>query len=853
MKAGEKSRTSRLKRLFSRPKKEQKKPKEEAPKQEEPKQVIVAAPSKHKVKGRTDIWSDQIDAWWAGTKAKRKETAKREREMETTRIKYTTAIFTFIAMALAFSLVPLLSWPLPLLLALLVAFVTWQKPRIGMPVGSILIGLGMLYHLSMHTTTLDVNFIALLGDVPYRIVFTAVFIGLFVALPVVFYRYRHAIVIDLGIIAAMSLAYNQTYFLAIPLILTAAVFYKKDAVLAAMYYALISTPLMIMQYYYFYISTKTGTTVEWWNLKGSAPPLFGPLTETFKLLQTSMGSFRLYNASNLTDLITRQFTTYPDVLGKTMRSAILQYRDSFPGILMFIVVVVGMVLLLMIFGVGLIKKTNIPYGDRVIYSLVATLAAAIFFVLLVSLQGSLAYTANVGSSAWALAALATLALTMPVSLINYQPKKSATQDMIKDKANELKAKLETLEGQLKIVKSTIPVNVSLTEVKMLLVKDKLDDILEKAQKGYYETQEIDKIFGQLDKGVNAEIVALITELNNILGEYQIFVNTEYASWFGRLRDVGLQFKANMKPHYEPDLPIEQRIQNIQEVIAAGRALTMEVIDVVNPIYTIIRVLYDPNLPEESEALAFAKKKLDEDTPWPALSEIYVALNNWRKQYGEEIAKSTEYLKNSLQPIIDLSSQSSSLAPVLGDKLPSIIGDAKKALFLKEASEKKPLNVINLITIQELLDTTIDLSKDVFTILNTALMQQQKDIEDMLPTTNYIWEKNATLNERMEQALEVLNNPRSEVNEVLENLPRFESYIEECIQTLTIYNERREFMLNYPTAKIAIEDQLKQKMSITTHDLPFETKYAAEYLKLYYLHNFNSYNFDKDNMILIKKD
>ena len=91
MKAGEKSRTSRLKRLFSRPKKEQKKPKEEAPKQEEPKQVIVAAPSKPKVKGRTDIWSDQIDAWWAGTKVKRKETAKREREMETTRIKLIAA------------------------------------------------------------------------------------------------------------------------------------------------------------------------------------------------------------------------------------------------------------------------------------------------------------------------------------------------------------------------------------------------------------------------------------------------------------------------------------------------------------------------------------------------------------------------------------------------------------------------------------------------------------------------------------------------------------------------------------------------------------------------------------------
>jgi hypothetical protein len=843
LKAGEKSRTSRLKRLFSRPKKEQKKPKEEEPKQE-----IVTAPSKPKVKGRTDIWSDQIDAWWAGTKVKHKETAKREREMETTRIKLMAGVATFIAMALAFSLVPLLSQPLPILLALLVAFVTWFKPRIGMPVGSIIIGFGMLYQLSL------VNFIALLGDVPYRIAFTAVFMGLFVALPIVFYRYRHAIIIDFGIMAAMVLSNNSTTFLAIPLILTMAVFYKRDSVLAAVYYALISTPLMIMEYFTNFIAKTPANVTEWWKLPGSAPPLFEPLTNTFHNLSLStMGSFRLFNASELVTKIMDQFTTYPDVLGKTLRSALLQYRDSIPGILLFVVIIVGVVLALMVFGVGLIKKANFSYGDRVLYSLVATLAAALFFVFLDRLQGSLAYTAKVGGTTWVLSALATLALTLPISLINYQPKKNATQDMIKDKANELKVKLETLEGQLKIVKNTIPVNVGMTEVKMLLVKDKLDDILEKAQKGYYETQEIDKIFGQLDKGVSAEIDALITELNNILGEYQIFVNTEYASWFGRLRDVGLQFKANMKPHYEPDLPLEQRIQNIQEVLAAGRVLTNEVIDVVNPIYTIIRVLYDQGLPEESEAIDFAKKKLDEDAPWPALSELYVALNNWRKQYGEEIEKSTEYLKNSLTPIIELQSQSSSLAPVLGDKLPSILADAKKALFLKEASEKKPLNVINLITIQELLDTTIDLSKDVFTILNTALMQQQKDIEEMLPTTNYLWEKNATLNERMAQALEVLNNPRSEVNEVLENLPRFENYIEECIQTLTIYNERREFMLNYPTAKIAIEDQLKQKMSLTIYDLPFEAKYAAEYLKLYYLHNFNDYNFDKDNTILTKKD
>ena len=179
-------------------------------------------------------------------------------------------------------------------------------------------------------------------------------------------------------------------------------------------------------------------------------------------------------------------------------------------------------------------------------------------------------------------------------------------------------------------------------------------------------------------------------------------------------------------------------------------------------------------------------KLDEKAPWQAVEALYVALNNWRKQYGDEIAKSTEYLKSSLKPIIDLPLQSGSLGPVLGDKMPMILGDAKKASLIKDTSEKKQLNVLNLLTIEYLLDGVLDISKDVFSILNEALNNQEKDIVEMLPTSNYLWEKNVTLNERMTEALTVLSSPRSKVNEIMENLPKFEGYINECIQTPVSY-------------------------------------------------------------------
>ena len=93
------------------------------------------------------------------------------------------------------------------------------------------------------------------------------------------------------------------------------------------------------------------------------------------------------------------------------------------------------------------------------------------------MQGPLAFTATVDGGTIAYATLATLAFTLPISLINYQPKKNATSDMITEKANELISKLQVFETQLNTVKTNIPLNVSGTDVKMLLIKDKINDIL----------------------------------------------------------------------------------------------------------------------------------------------------------------------------------------------------------------------------------------------------------------------------------------------------------------------------------------------------------------------------------------
>jgi hypothetical protein len=87
---------------------------------------------------------------------------------------------------------------------------------------------------------------------------------------------------------------------------------------------------------------------------------------------------------------------------------------------------------------------------------------------------------------------------------------------------------------------------------------------------------------------------------------------------------------------------------------------------------------------------------------------------------------------------------------------------------------------------------------------------------------------------------------------MENLPKTLAYVDESVQTLAVYAERREFLLNYSTAEAAIEEQLKTKKCLTPQDLPFQQRFAGEYLRLFYSQRFSEYSFDKENMQLTKK-
>ncbi len=208
--------------------------------------------------------SNSLTGGFAGWFSKRRQRSKKDKPAEPKSTRYLTFIFTLISMMLILSLVPFFPQPAPFLIAVLIAFITLINPMIGMSVGSVPIALGLLYHIS------NLNFIAGLGSAEVRVFIIALFMFFFVMLPIRFRRYEDAIAINIGIIAASTLFFDQTYFLAIPLLLTTATVYKRAQIgLSAAYYALISVPLMLEQYYQL---VQTIPRTDFWNDPGAVPP-----------------------------------------------------------------------------------------------------------------------------------------------------------------------------------------------------------------------------------------------------------------------------------------------------------------------------------------------------------------------------------------------------------------------------------------------------------------------------------------------------------------------------------------------------------------------------------------------------
>jgi hypothetical protein len=713
-----------------------------------------------------------------------------------------------------------------------------------MPIGTPIIALGLLYHLS------SLNFIVMLGDTFVREIVVFMFIFLFAALPILFHRYRDAIAINLGITAAILLFFSQTYYLAAPLIATSAVFFKKKAILSAVFYGMLSMPLMMMQYLQ-HISQIPQD--DWWVVAGSSPPIYVSLSQVFKGLADSMSQFRLYDTSKIVWSITGQIYGTPEPAEHTVGEVLSHYLDSIPGIALFLVMVLGIVIFITFAVRTFLTKTPEFQGERLMPMFTAVIATALFFVLIGGLQNALAFRADVNGTQMALGILATIFFTAPALLINPEPKKRATTGMILTKARELLEKLQNFETSLTNVKVNIPIPISSIEGKMLVLQDRLNDIVKKTSSGFYDISESDDVFDELDNEISRQIRELISDLDITVLEYQMNVNGEYSTWTAKLKDLGLDVKAE-KIDFQRDMSLEERVDHVKKTLEDGRRFVTEACKEVEKVYDVLRLLYDQNLPKEGQATAFALQKLKEKgTPWISMEALFTALNNWRKQYGSRIPISVQNLRDSLASITNLREEEEKLRPILLDKSHTLDADINKAQEIRTGIEGDVSSVVNILIIKDIFQSSLSLTREVVSILFEKLKNQELNIQNLLPSRDYLWEKNVGLMEHMTLAMEIFSDNSDEgVKRAFENMSASLSRLGECVETLVAYNEKQELLLNYPIAAREILSIISQRRQVSASDLPFEHRFAEEYLKLFYSHNFGEFRFDDSNLFLMKR-
>ena len=736
-----------------------------------------------------------------------------------------TFFITVVSMSLAFTMIPLLPTPLPLVVALLIAYATYRDPPIGSFAGSMVIALGLFYHLSR------IDFFQLFPGPWLRLLVMVVLILPFVIVSTQLTDNISVISMDMGIIAVSLLFFKSTFFLAVPLILIFATIYKKRGVIVTLsYYAFMSLPLQVMQYLKTY-------------REGVPPPLYIPLNIIYTDIQESMKQVSLTEINKILGVIGEQILR-AGIRGGELEPALLSYIDSLPGMVLFLIIMAGLVSAAAFITLKLpenLKRAQIPskYADALVYIIPvgsASLMNVIFFILLEHLHGPLAFQASVNTSIVMLSTGFTLVLSTPVSMSKY----------VVDLREILSIRIEYLrQGSLSILDEIqhyldligslgdpIPPSFSALHTRMLIVLDELKEVVARASEASLTPREVDSMTRRVLTQLKDEATNLRWQLDVALDDHFIKIKFEYLESAREIRELGLDIDTPEIPDIPIDSTLETKISHIEEVSSSGRVLVEELIATSDTIYEIICSLFEPSLPGDSPIIQISREKKESDEPWVIIDAILASLRNWEKQYSAQIASSTRPIRDSVDTIIELSRRESPLLPILGDRF-SLIRDLARELEAKDFEEEKNLRVLRVIIIRDTIFATVDVVARVIGILYQHLRELEADIDSLLPMEDYEWNKNLTLVDRMNTSLEVINSYGSrEIADIISHLYRALSYIDEAVDTVEYYNERKELLLNYHILEKKITRILKEKDEVTLEDLGVSEKYGREYLKLY---------------------
>lgn len=844
-----------------------------------------------------------------------------------------TFIINMVSMSLGFILIPLLPMPLPYIVAFLVAYATYKDKPYGMMTGSLLISLGLVYHLSR------IGFFQIFQSPIMKIFILSIIIAPFALCPAVISNNLHIIAIDMGIIAVALLFFEQSFYLAIPLILVFATIYRgRGIAFTFIYYAFISIPLQIIQYL---------KTFE----PGVFPPLYTPLTLIYHEIQSSLSYINLdelkkvFNSiseiflssgferyvTEIPDYIVEDLSTYlvtdyieyirsielppsyapnyvidsfmqfvatyiptyensaiqtyvnttlPGFMTQNLdpsvwaalpsvgsgvlqlqveelfplyvnqvfqayfREATGQFLNSVPGIVFFMVIMMGFISAITLLNMNMpdpVKESVIPgkYVDFVIYLLpifVAAVTNLIFFVAIDNLQQPLAFQATVNQAIIVNSTIFTVLFSAPVSFSKYlfdlrEVKEVRTVSLLEECDYQQK-KLERLIFLVNRMRTPVPDNFIDLKTRMLIALDEVKEI-KSSTEGSKELKEIDENIRRIYNGLKENVESFEAQLDIALRDYYIKTKFEYLEAAGEIIDLGLGVDAPVLPELDFEAPLEEKLDHIDGVIESGRVLVEALIDTSDKIYEIISSLFEPNLPKDSATLMISREKLEEDEPWVIIDAILISLKNWEKQYSADIVNATRPINDSVETVVQLSRRRSSLSGLLGEKYEEIRELSERVEARNFNADDENLRVLKVILIRDTILNTVDVVGKIIGILYYHIKDLEFNINLLLPREDFEWNRNLTLTERMSQSLEVINNyEQYRIDELISHLYRVLSYIDEAVDTIEYYNERKEMLLNYPVFEKKITRILDEKDEVKLDELGVSEKYGREYLKMY---------------------
>lgn len=153
--------------------------------------------------------------------------------------------------------------------------------------------------------------------------------------------------------------------------------------------------------------------------------------------------------------------------------------------------------------------------------------------------------------------------------------------------------------------------------------------------------------------------------------------------------------------------------------------------------------------------------------------------------------------------------------------------------MKDLGGEEEMKVLKVILIRDVIFATVEVVAQVIGVLYDYLKEMEADIDALMPMADYEGNKNLTLVDRMNTSLGVIRNYEThEINEIVNHLYRTLSYIDEAMDTIQYYKERKELLLNYQIMEKKMTRILKEKDEVNLDELGVSEKFGREYIKLY---------------------